>query len=412
MLLEGADPDFYQRFMAHFARARMHLLRALAGEAQGEWRLFAAIALAELALCSDADQRTQRASTQLLGRELARQLMADGGHIARNPQTIVDLLIDMLPLRQAYAARGTQLPAALLNAIDRMMPMLRLLRHGDGSLVLFNGMSVTRPELIATLLAYDDIRGRALLNAPYTGYQRMEAGQCALIADTGRPPPPAFSSEAHAGCLSFEFSVGLERVIVNCGAPGPNRAAARETARMSAAHSTLVVDDTSSCRFSGAAGLDRFFEGQILAGPTRVEVARNATEEGERLALSHDGYASRFGLVHSRELTLSRDGERLTGEDRLVPLQQPGTTTAHRYALRFHLHPSVTAALIWDGQGILLNLPSGQRFTFDAGGRDVALEDSIFFAAPNGPRNTRQIVVDGAVEEALSVVWTLARIPD
>ncbi len=280
MLLEGADPDFYQRFMAHFARARTHLLRALAEEAQGEWRLFAAIALAELALCSDADQRTQRASTQLLGRELTRQLMADGGHIARNPQTIVDLLIDMLPLRQAYAARGTQLPAALLNAIDRMMPMLRLLRHGDGSLALFNGMSVTRPELIATLLAYDDIRGRALLNAPYTGYQRMEAGQCALIADTGRPPPPAFSSEAHAGCLSFEFSVGLERVIVNCGAPGPNRAAARETARMSAAHSTLVVDDTSSCRFSGAAGLDRFFEGQILAGPTRVEVARNATERG------------------------------------------------------------------------------------------------------------------------------------
>jgi uncharacterized heparinase superfamily protein len=188
MILEGAEADFYRRFMSHFARARVVLMRALSEEAQGEWRLFAAIALAQLAVCSDADQRTQRAATQLLA---------------------------LLPLRQAYAARGTQMPAALLNAIDRMMPMLRLLRHGDGTLALFNGMSITQPELIATLLTYDDVRGRALLNAPYSGYQRMEARGSALIVDSGRPPPPAFSKEAHAGCLAFEFSPGGERIIVN-----------------------------------------------------------------------------------------------------------------------------------------------------------------------------------------------------
>jgi uncharacterized heparinase superfamily protein len=410
MILEGAEPDFYRRFMTHFARARAHLMRALTEEAHGEWRLFAAIALAELAVCSDADQRMQRAATQLLARELSRQLMADGGHIARNPQTIVDLLLELLPLRQAYAARGTQMPAALLNAIDRIIPMLRLLRHGDGSLALFNGMSVTQPELIATLLTYDDVRGRALLNAPYSGYQRMEARGCALIADTGRPPPPAYSSEAHAGCLAFEFASGGERIIVNCGAPGPNRAAAREIARTTAAHSTLVIDDTSSCRFSTSAGLHRFFEGQILSGPTRVEVARSNTGDGERLALAHDGYAARFGFVHARALTLAPDGSRLLGEDSLVSTQQPGTAAAHRFALRFHLHPAVTASLIWNGQGVVLDLPSGERFTFDAGGREVSLEDSIFFAAPNGPRASRQIVIEGRIEGDVTIGWTLARV--
>jgi uncharacterized heparinase superfamily protein len=304
------------------------------------------------------------------------------------------------------------MPAALLNAIDRMMPMLRLLRHGDGSLALFNGMSVTQPELIATLLTYDDIRGRALLNAPYSGYQRTETRAGALIVDTGRPPPPAFSKEAHAGCLAFEFSFGGERIIVNCGAPGPNRAAAREMARTTAAHSTLVVDDTSSCRFSSTAGLDRFFEGQILSGPTRVEVARSNNADGERLALSHDGYASRFGFVHARALTLAPDGARLLGEDSLLRNQQAGTASAHRFALRFHLHPSVTAALIWEGQGVVLDTPGGERFTFDAGGRDVSLEDSIFFAAPNGPRNSRQIVIEGRIEGDMRITWTLARVLD
>src|SRR5206468_3209261 len=278
-----------------------------------------------------ADQRTQRAATQLLARELSRQLMADGGHIGRNPQTLVDLLLELLPLRQAYAARGTQMPAALLNAIDRMMPMLRLLRHGDGTLALFNGMSITQPELIATLLTYDDVRGRALLNAPYSGYQRMEARGSALIVDSGRPPPPAFSKEAHAGCLAFEFSSG-----------------------------------------------------------------------GERLALSHDGYASRFGIVHARALTLSPDGARLSGEDSLLPTQQAGTA-AHGFALRFHLHASVNAASIWDGKGVVLDMPSGERFTFDADFREVRVEDSVFFAAPNGPRNSRQIVIDGRIEGDVTI---------
>ena len=410
MILEGAEPDFYRRFMNHFARARTHLLRALTEEAHGEWRLFAAIALAELAVCSDANPRLQANATQLLARELSRQLMADGGHIGRNPQTLIDLLLELLPLRQAYAARGTQMPAALLNAIDRIIPMVRLFRHGDGSLALFNGMSVTHPELIATVLTYDDVRGRALLNAPYSGYQRIEAGRSAVIVDAGRPPPPAYSSEAHAGCLSFEFSFGGDRIIVNCGAPGPNRAAAREIARTSAAHSTLIVDDTSSCRFSSTAGLDRFFQGQILSGPTRVDVARSNSPDGERLALSHDGYGPRFGLVHARALTLAPDGSRLNGEDSLSPTQQAGAATARRFALRFHLHPSVTAASIWDGQGAVLDLPSGERFTFEAGGREVSLEDSIFFAAPNGPRASRQMVINPGIEGDETIGWTLARV--
>jgi uncharacterized heparinase superfamily protein len=181
-------------------------------------------------------------------------------------------------------------------------------------------------------------------------------------------------------------------------------------ARTTAAHSTLVVDDTSSCRFSSTAGLDRFFEGQILSGPTRVEVARTNNADGERLALSHDGYGSRFGFVHARALTLAPDGARLFGEDSLLRNQQPGTGGAHRFALRFHLHPTVTAALIWDGQGVVLDTPGGERFTFDAGGRDLLLEDSIFFAAPNGPRNSRQIVIEGRIEGDMRINWMLARV--
>jgi len=66
-----------------------------------------------------------RTATRKLSDELQRQILPDGGHISRNPGALIELLIDLLPLRQTFAARNIAPPPALLNAIDRMMPMLR-----------------------------------------------------------------------------------------------------------------------------------------------------------------------------------------------------------------------------------------------------------------------------------------------
>ena len=100
-------------------------------------------------------------------------MLPDGGHASRNPGALIELLLDLLPLRQAFAARNVPPPPALNNAIDRMMPMLRFFRHGDGNFALFNGMGPTRTELVSTVLAYDDARGTPVANAPHSGYQRV-----------------------------------------------------------------------------------------------------------------------------------------------------------------------------------------------------------------------------------------------
>ncbi len=164
----------------------------------------------------------KRAVATLNG-QLNEQILLDGGPIGRNPQALVELLFDLLPLRQAFAARGLSPPPELLNAIDRITPALRMFQHGDGSLALFNGAGVTAPERIALALSYDDSRGQPIFNARYSGYQRLEGGDALVLVDAGPPPPPLFSHAAHAGCLSFEFSLGSERIVVNCGAPGAQR---------------------------------------------------------------------------------------------------------------------------------------------------------------------------------------------
>jgi|FEC22Drversion2_1045045.scaffolds.fasta_scaffold00382_11 uncharacterized heparinase superfamily protein len=408
LVLKGADHAFYRRFMRSISRQTRHLARAGSEAPDGAPKLLAAIALCYAGLCMHNRQRLLRQASRWLADELARQILPDGGHISRNPEVLIDLLLDLLPLRQTFAARDVAPPPALTSAIDRMMPMLRFFRHGDGTLAHFNGMGPTYPDVMATLLAYDDARGRPVSGAPHSGYQRIEAGDVVVLIDTGPPPPPRLSREAHAGCLSFEMSAGLERIIVNCGVPPFGSRRWRTVSRSTAAHSTATLDDTSSCRFASAAIVVDRLGPIILSGPRHVPVERR-DEEIVSVVASHDGYRGDFGIQHERRLTVSADGDRIEGEDIFSAIG--GRATADpTYAVRFHLHPQVRASRTRDGTHVVLALPSGSAWEFFAGGAEISIEESVYLGGVEGPRRSEQIVVHGRCRHVPRVSWRLRRI--
>ncbi len=410
LVLHEADIRFYRRFIRSLVR-QVRYLRHTAGDARrGVSAMQSVVALTYAALCIAGQARHIKSTTERLTHEIERQILPDGGHVGRDPGAIIDILLEFLPLRQAFASRNIAPPQALLNAIDRMMPMLRFFRHSDGTFAHFNGMGVTPVELLLTLLAYDETHGAPFSNAPYSAYQRLEAGGGVLIMDTGRPPPLDSSLEAHAGCLSFEFSSpGHSLLIVNCGMPATAREDWRQFARSTAAHSTVTFNATSSARFVETAAFRRLLGGApMLGGPGRVSVTRDDRPEGIVLRAAHDGYADRFGILHARSLTLAADGTRLDGED--VFLAADGSAqprTPHdKFALRFHLHPAVKATRLGDGRGVMLMTTSREVWTFNAPDDRVALEDSVYLAGTEGPRRTTQIVVHGEARSAPRVTWS------
>ena len=410
LVLHDADMKFYRRFLRNLTRQVRYLQRTVNATRDGLPRMQAVVALTYAALCMQGQARLLKGITRKLSDELSRQVLPDGGHTSRNPGALIELLLDLLPLRQAFSARNVPPPPALNNAIDRMMPMLRFFRHGDGSFALFNGMGPTRSELVSTVLAYDDARGNPVANAPHSGYQRVQAADALLIIDTGPPPPLAMSAEAHAGCLSFELSSRNHRIVVNCGLPAVSRETWRHVARATAAHSTVTFNDTSSCRFMTAESLKRLLGVPILSGPSDVQVARQERDGGMMLRLSHDGYLDRFGVVHHRTLRLYADGKRLDGEDLFAGAH--GEALAARrgdaFAVRFHLHPSLKASRHSDGHGAMLVLPNKEVWTFDAYEERVELEESVYLAGPDGPRRAVQIVIHGRARDVPRVHWTFA----
>ncbi|WP_421996279.1 heparinase II/III family protein [Reyranella sp.] len=406
-LATAADPGFGSRFVFALARQRAHLRRTLRGGLVGHEAVaaFKALIFADLAFLRDG-KRFEKSLDQTLSRLarfVKRYVLHDGVVAERAPHLQLAVLRHLIDVRTALASAERRAPAELVAAIDRMAPLLRFFRHGDGGLALFNGAWEGDRTLVDLVLARSGSGDGPPMMALVSGFQRLSAGTSLVIADAGSPPGRGMDGIAHAGTLSFEMSAAHERLIVNCGThPGAPREW-RHFMRYSAAHSTAIVDDTNSTEITDHGSLE------YRAG--NVVVDRADSDGAQWLDMMHDGYRSLYGIIHRRRLWLSPDGGDLRGEDTFAGYEGRAVTVPdRRFIVRFHLHPSVKATLAQSGQAVLMRLPSGRGWRLRASGAGIGLAESIYLGEEGRVRRTEQIVLVGQVPaEGTTVKWALTR---
>jgi uncharacterized heparinase superfamily protein len=139
-----------------------------------------------------------------------------------------------------------------------------------------------------------------------------------------------------------------------------------------------------------------------------VECRRIDGTGSQGFVASHDGYLSRFGLIHERELSISQEGTMVRGADRFLRPGGGAPEQAAMVAVRFHLHPDIE--LYRDDGGLLILAGDAtDTWVFSCRGADPVVEESIFFAALAGPCRSRQIVLHFDARELPEVRWQLVR---
>ncbi len=389
----SADDDFRRRMMWRLVADARILSAALPAEEQDGRALTAIRGLiaASIALPEHAPYLAR--ALRFLPQEIGRQVLPDGGHSERSPAAHLVALRDLIEARALLHVAGAEAPAVLGSAIDRLSLALRTLRHGDGGLALFNGTRDEPATVIELVLSQAGRPARPPASLPDTGFYRLQAGRTVLIADAGAPAPAGQDRIAHAGTLSFELSIGRERLIVNCGAAPVAASAWSDAARATAAHCTLVIADTSSSEIKPV-GLGR--------RPERVTVERQEANGAHWLEASHDGYRRPFAAIHRRRLYVAESGEDIRGEDVIE------AATPQPYTIRFHLHPAVIASLQQDGEAVLLRLPSG-GWRLRAEGARVSLEESVYLGGAE-TRRCEQVVLTGLADGAQHVKWAITKV--
>ena len=283
----------------------------------------------------EADQWLE-CGLRILRQQIPEQVLTDGGHFERSPMYHALILEDMLDLLNAFHAWPNRVSSSDVLLVERTVPAmldwLAAMTHPDGQIALFNdaafGIAPTPDEIqqYAQRLRVPMHRPvrPALLDLVDSGYFSAAVDNARLLVDAAPIGPDMQPGHAHADTLSFELSIGAERIIVNGGTSTYSVGAQRSLERSTRSHSTLQVGDADSSEVWGGFRVAR--RARIIS---RTSECR--TDGSLFMSASHDGYRRlKRTALHTR--TWSLESKSLTVRD---------TMPTSGAVSRFILHPSL-----------------------------------------------------------------------
>lgn len=425
-LLRGQDEAYANRFFESLGQQATFLGRRWHTTDQGLDRFEAITGVITTGLALKGFGYIVMPAARAMAVDCESQIDAEGGVPTRNPEHLLEIFTLVTWAFQSLTEAGQTPPPPLYDALMRMAPTLRALRHTDGGLARFHGGGRGIEGRLDHALADSKVRvaGYAHPEVLHMGFARMTAGRTSLIVDAAAPPIGAASVNAHASTLAFEITSGRRPMIVNCGSGRSFGEDWRRAGRATPSHSTLWLDRISSSRLAPH-DRKRRRNDELLTVPQDVHCTYATLQDGKRLELSHSGYQPLFGLTHARIIDISHDGRNIVGEDYLAAVEGQDkrlfdTQTSDRdggipYSIRFHLHPDVDATVDLGGGAVSMVLKSGEVWVFrHDGSADLTLEPSVYLETGRlKPRAAQQVVLSGgAIDYANRVRWSLAKAQD
>jgi uncharacterized heparinase superfamily protein len=405
-ILSSGDSGYRSALLNTLARGARHLDSAADRAAAGLDRVTAWCGVVAAGLLVQGGVPRVARGEAGLARALSSAQFDDGGLISRSPFEQVQLVDRFGLLRNCYLATKQTMPEGIEAAAQASLAALHGVMMGDGALSSWQGCGPGEAARLSALIDGCGMRARPLRQARGWGYQRMSALGTILVLDAAPPPPQKIAEQGSASTLAFELSDGAQRLVVNCGGPGPLPTDLPDELvqglRTTAAQSTLVLADTNSTNILA--------DGSLGKGVEDVTIDRTEDNDASRLEASHDGYVRTFGLSHKRSLMLGNDGKELRGADQMMPRGRRKIRESAPYAVRFHLAPGVEATVTADGMGAILRSKGAPPWNFRCRGGNLTTEDSLWIDGRGQANRTTQLVIVGEVSALGGEVgWTFRR---
>ena len=268
--------------------------------------------------------------------------------------------------------------------------------------LLFNGNHETNNDNFDHYLKKFDYNFKSQ-NKEIGGYVILNNKKYSLIMDIGDSPDKKFSSDYQAGALSLEILTNGKKLICNSGYYQDYKHKLNDLSKSSAVHSTLIIDDRSSCKFTKTKN-----KGSKLLQGLKILKKNIILEKNYwKVHASHDGYLKQYGIIHEREVEFYPEQIKFVGHDKMI--SKNGIKNL-KFEIRFHLEPNIKVMKTQDNKSILIDL-DGEGWKFNSENNTINIDNGLYFGKKNSFSDNQNIFISGMTnDENQTIKWEITKL--
>ena len=233
------------------------------------------------------------------------------------------------------------------------------------------------------------------------GYAILSNKKISLVMDVGPTPDKKFSSNYQCGSLSFEIISNGKKLICNSGYFQDYKHQLNSLSKTTAIHSTLILDDTSSCKFNNE------LQSKVFQGLKIIKKNIIFEKNYWKISGSHDGYLKQYGIIHEREIEFYPEHKKFVGFDKIIFKNE---TKNLNFEIRFHIEPNIKIMKTQDNKSILIDL-NGEGWKFKSNNNNISIENGLYFGKKNSFIDNQNIIISGMTNDKNQTIkWEISKL--
>ena len=406
--LENSDKIYKEKFYLSLIKQSNFLLKNLKKLFNGPNKIICCAAIILSGMIFKENDLSYKLGIKELEKIIKNYFDENGFPKSRNPEDVFTSIKYLILIREWLKEAQKPIPDFLNEIVHKCGSCYAMLSCSNKQFPLFNGATEINHkdyDIFLKTLKYKFVSK----NYEISDLIKIKKKKFEFFIDCGNPPPNIYAKNYQAGCLAFELISNRYKVICNSGYGKYLSSKLASISRSTAAHSTLYINDTSSCIFQKNESINKVY-GNSLVQKHRV-INKNYTEDKNfySISASHNGYEKRFGYLHKRSVKISKKQDIIFGVDELKKTKNYSNPLS--YFIRFHIYPDTKIVKTQAGNSVLISLPNGEGWLLKSNTNDFEIEKNIFLGNKNRIINNESISISGSIiESMISVIWEIERV--
>ena len=396
-----SDNEYKNQFSWIIQKQTNHLINEINKSKLNHDKLIGCAAIILVALCYKNEDKYLSFGLNLLKKISNLSLDNDGFPKSRDVKQLTFYLKYFILIREWFKESLFEVPEHIDETIYYLGQAYSYFWQNTQVNLLFNGNNNSNNQDFDNYLKRLGYKFKNE-NKDYCGYTILQNKKICLVMDTGSSPEFKYSKDYQSGALSFEIVSNGKKLISNCGYYKKGNQKLNQLSKSSATHSTLVIDDNSSCKFLQKKDM------WILKTGLKITEKKSIYEKNYwKITAAHDGYLKKYNSIHKRNIEFYPEQMTFIGIDQIIKKK---TNNNYKFEIRFHLEPNIRLMKTQDNKSILIELDEeGWKFTCD--NYDINIDNGLYFGDKNSYIENQNIFISGiSNSNEENIKWEIKKI--